>query len=140
MCLLELDSEGAFLGRIHNLVFAHQPSNSLIEDGRLALCLFLELAQQQFPSSVQHVPNLASGETNFFSHHDPPCKRDYPYLDCTMGSKTAGTDQAATTLACTEISLPVATFKRVTTSVPSFRVASTVSGSISYGRSNTRKI
>jgi hypothetical protein len=140
MCVFELGSERAFLGRNHNRVFAHQPASSTIEDEGLALYVLLDLGQRQFPSSVQQVPNLASGETNFFSHQDPPCKQDYPCLDCTMGSKTAGTDQAATTLACTGISLPVATFKRVTTSAPLFKVASTLSGSISYGRSNTQKI
>src|SRR5260370_29097957 len=72
LCVLlsQADSEGALLGRDHNLVFARQPSNGPVDGGFLPFYRFLQLAEGLFALRIERIPNRPGSLADFFLHCD----------------------------------------------------------------------
>src|SRR5260370_6025287 len=81
LCVLlsQADSEGALLGRDHNLVFARQPPNGPVEGGFLPFYRFLQLAEGLFAPRVGRIPNRPGSLADFFLHVIPfPSHNPHP--------------------------------------------------------------
>ena len=72
LCVLlsQADSERALLGRIHNLVFARQPTDGPVEERSFCFHLVLQLCERQFALGTERLPNCPCSLADFFSRCD----------------------------------------------------------------------